>query len=101
MEHNKLVRDRIPEIIEAGGRRAETRILTDREYREQLYRKLREETEEFFESGEAEELCDIMEVVEAIAAAKGISKGELQGLKERKAEQNGRFSQKILLIRTE
>lgn len=100
MEHQKLVRDRIPEIIEASGRKAEIRILDSDEYREQLYRKLREETEEFLESGETAEICDILEVIEAIAAEKGVSMEALQILKEQKASRNGRFERRILLIRT-
>lgn len=101
MEHNKLVRDNIPEIIEQSGRKPVIRVLEDGEYLQQLHKKLQEEIREFFESGETEELCDIAEVVEAIAAAKGVSKKEFQEMKEEKAKRNGRFERRIFLVRTQ
>lgn len=99
MEHNKLVRDNIPEIIEQSGRKPVIRVLEDGEYLQQLHKKLLEETQEFLESSETEELCDIVEVIEAIAAAKGVSKEKLLAMKEEKAKRNGRFERRVFLIR--
>ncbi len=62
-----------------------------------LNEKLCEETAEFLESGDAEELADILEVVDAIASNKGISFEQLIEIKENKAKKNGKFEKRILL----
>lgn len=95
--YHKLVRDRIPEVIERQGETPVTRILNQEEYLCQLKRKLREETEEFLSDENPEELCDIMEVVYALAAAKGYSQPELEKLRLEKAQKNGAFRDHILL----
>jgi Uncharacterized conserved protein len=97
--YNKLVRDRIPEIIEKQGETPVTRILSDAEYLMHLKRKLREETEEYLMDDSPRELCDILEVVSALAAASGISEEELTRLRMEKAEKNGVFRNRILLER--
>ena len=69
-KYNKLVRDRIPEIIEGNGEEPITRILNDEEYRSELIKKLNEEYDEVVNaSGEdiIEELADMLEVMESIA----------------------------------
>ena len=98
MEFNKLVRDRIPAIIEAGGERPVTRILNDEEYLRCLEQKLDEEVAEYHESGSLEELADILEVVFALAEADGHSKEELMAAYQAKRDARGGFSKKIFLI---
>lgn len=71
MQYNKLVRDKIPEIILAQGEKPVTRVLEDAEYLACLEQKLREETAEYLESGKLDELADIMEVVYALCEARG------------------------------
>lgn len=61
--YNKLVRDKIPEIMVNNNETPITRILDEAEYKKHLDMKLEEETKEYLESGEAEELADILEVV--------------------------------------
>ncbi|MDR3148870.1 MAG: nucleoside triphosphate pyrophosphohydrolase [Oscillospiraceae bacterium] len=95
--YNKLVRDLIPQIIEATGQTPVTRNLTDKEYITELKRKLQEETNEYLESGEIMELCDIIEVVYALSEATDVGIDELHLLREKKAEANGKFKQKIYL----
>lgn len=99
--YNKLVRDKIPEIIEAGGGKAEIRILTDEEYAVYLEAKLDEETGEYHRDKTPEELADILEVVYALATAQGVSKGELEKIYQKKHDARGGFEQKILLISSE
>ena len=101
MKHEKLVRDKIPEIIEASGRRAVTRILSDDEYKTQLERKLSEEVSEYLTDKTPEELCDILEVVFALAKAQGVSQGDLETMRKAKADSRGAFDRKIYLIKTE
>lgn len=96
--YNKLVRDRIPEIISSRGQVCSTRTLTDEEYLQALSRKLDEELAEYHESGDMEELADLLEVVYAIVAAKGQSIQALHEIMDKKAAERGRFEEKILLL---
>lgn len=91
----KLVRDKIPEIIEANGQTPITRILDWDEYLACLEAKLDEEVREFHESKEPEELADILEVVYALAAAHGCSREQLLGLYETKNAARGGFDKRI------
>ena len=101
MEFNKLVRDRIPAIIEAGGERPVTRILNDEEYLRCLEQKLDEETAEYHEGKNLEELADILEVVYALAEAGGHSREELLSVYEKKHETRGGFADRVFLISKE
>ncbi len=96
--YNKLVRDKIPEIIESSGKRAITEILADEKYIEMLNQKLLEEVNEFLESGTVEELADIGEVMHAILAYKGVSIDEFQRVRLEKLESRGGFKDRIMLI---
>ena len=101
MKHNKLVRDKIPAIIEANGETAVTRVLSDEEYLSELEKKLQEEcTEVLAERGEhrIEELADVMEVVKALAEAQGSDLVAVERARKMKAEKRGGFAQKIFLI---
>lgn len=95
--YNKLVRDKIPEIIKADGKKFKTRILEDREYLKELIKKLKEEAAEFEENPSVEELADIKEIIIAIREALGIHAGELEDMRRKKADTNGRFKNKIFL----
>ena len=101
MIYNKLVRDKIPQIIETNGGKAYTRILSDEEYRQHLEAKLDEEVGEYHRDQTVEELADILDVVYALAAAQGVSLAQLQEAYEQKHQSRGGFAQKILLISSE
>lgn len=79
--YQKVVRDRIPEIIEEEGRRSVWRTATDAEYRDALREKLLEELGEYEDSGEVKELADIQEVVLALAALLGTTRAQLESLR--------------------
>lgn len=96
--YNKLVRDRIPEIIEAGGSTCVTEMLTDEAYLRMLDEKLTEELAEYRADGSPEELADLLEVIYAAAKARGVSAEELNRIREEKAAKRGRFDRKILLL---
>jgi len=100
-EYKKLVRDRIPDIIRAHGETPFTETLDDDAYMAALKAKLSEELQEFLESEEPEELADLMEVVYAIAEARGISVEQLESLRLKKREQRGGFDERILLVAKE
>ena len=95
--HNKLVRDRIPEIIEKSGKTAYCRILSNDEYIVELDRKLNEECAEYQADKSIEELADMLEVMYAIAQARGYSIEELEQIRAEKAEKRGGFKDKIYL----
>lgn len=99
--YNKLIRDRIPEIIEEQGKRCEIRTLTEDEYRLELDRKLQEELKEYLDEGTVEELADIVEVVLAIAKEKGLTKEELDRVMEEKRKKRGGFEKRLFLERVE
>lgn len=101
MVYNKLVRNRIPEMIEAKGERCSIRILDDEEYRKCLEQKLDEEVGEFHQEGNLEELADILEVVYALADSLGATTRELMEVYSAKHQQRGGFSDRIFLISKE
>lgn len=100
MEHityNKLVRDRIPEIIEASGKTCVTEVLSDEEYLKMLDAKLDEELAEYRKDQNIEELADLLEVIQACAVAHGYSIEQLEQVRSEKAAKRGSFKMKILL----
>ena len=95
--YNKLVRDKIPEIIEADGKCCKTEILSDEEYIKMIDAKLDEELAEYHEDQNIEELADLMEVIYAAAEARGYSVEELEAVRLAKVEKRGTFKEKTLL----
>ena len=93
----KLVRDRIPEIIEADGKTCVYETLSDEEYIRLLDQKLNEELAEYQESKSLEELADLLEVMQAVVRARGWTLDELEQVRADKAVERGGFTKKILL----
>ena len=101
-EYHKLVRDKIPEIIEAAGKKCEIRKLEDdEEYLLELNWKLQEELNEYRDSGAVEELADLVEVVQAIVRLKGISQRKFEGIMAKKREERGGFEERVYLVKVE
>ncbi|MBO3283523.1 nucleoside triphosphate pyrophosphohydrolase [Paenibacillus sp. FSL M8-0228] len=100
--YNKLVRDRIPQLIMSQGMECRTRILEPEEYKQELRTKLREEAEEYFEANKGqealEELADMLEVIRALVEVHGASVLELDKLRVDKAEARGGFQERVFLI---
>ena len=95
--YNKLVRDRIPEIVEASGKTCVTEVLPDEEYLKMVDAKMDEELAEYHKDQNIEELADLLEVIYAATLARGYSIDELERVRAEKAIKRGGFSQKILL----
>ena len=95
--YHKLVRDKIPEIIEAQGKKCKVRTLSDDEYLKMIDAKLDEELAEYHEDQNIEELADLMEVIYAAAKARGYSVEELEKVRAQKAEKRGAFEKRLLL----
>lgn len=100
MKYDKLVRDKIPEIIKNAGEVPVTRIASNDEYWIKLKNKLREEVDEFMQDDNHEELADILEVINAICEFKNIDKVDLELLQKKKNEERGGFRNKIILEET-
>lgn len=96
--YNKLVRDKIPQIITQTGNICEIRELAQEEYLLHLDRKLSEELAEYQESKSLEELADLLEVMYAVVKARGYSLEELEQIRKQKCEKRGGFEQRILLL---
>lgn len=101
--YNKLVRDRIPEIISSNGGEPITRILSDGEYKVELERKLLEEYNEVLgtktREERIEELADMLEIIKALAVLENSSLDEVVEVSEQKALKRGGFEKKIYLER--
>ncbi len=100
MKYDKLVRDKIPEIIRAKGATLVSHVADAEEYRLKLREKLQEEVAEFLADSSAEEIADIQEVLFALADDLGISHDELERIRLKKAEERGAFKERIILEET-
>lgn len=103
--HNKLVRDKIPEIIEATGKKFTTKTLNHETYVKELKKKLVEELEEYQETttneDALEELADIYELMHALVKVHDADMNVLEKVRAEKAEKRGGFLEKIFLIEVE
>lgn len=97
-KYHKLVRDRIPQIIEAQGQICVVKKLSDEEYLTMVDAKLDEELAEYHQDQNLEELADLLEVIYAAAAARGYTPDQLEQLRAEKAEKRGAFREKLLLL---
>jgi predicted house-cleaning noncanonical NTP pyrophosphatase (MazG superfamily) len=103
--YNKLVRDRIPEVIESSGKKFSTRILNKQEYIKELKRKSFEELEEYINTDNnedaIEELADLLEIIHALAEIHGVTVEKVEEIRKVKAERRGCFKEKIFLVEVE
>ena len=95
--YNKLVRDRMPEIIEASGKTCTTEILSPEDYLCMLDAKLDEELAEYHKDQNIEELADLLEVIRTAAIARGYTLEDLERVRAEKAAKRGGFEKRILL----
>lgn len=104
MEYNKLVRDKIPEIIESNNEKAIYRYLSDNEFKEYLKLKLSEELNEILSSKNnietLEEVADLLEVIKFYLKVHNYALEDALNMCEIKNEKKGSFNKKILLIKT-
>ncbi len=93
--YNKLVRDKIPEILDEKGIKYEKRIADDAEYKTELIKKLDEEVKEFLEAGSLEELADVLEVISALKNLPDYK--DVEEIRLQKLTTRGGFSNRIIL----
>ncbi|MBT3835836.1 nucleoside triphosphate pyrophosphohydrolase [Candidatus Woesearchaeota archaeon] len=97
MKYNKLVRNKIPEIIRNKGESCLTHIASDDEYQQKLKEKLQEEVDEYLQDPSKEELADILEVIYALCNFHQTDKEDLENIRKNKAEERGGFGERIIL----
>ncbi len=99
--YNKLVRDRIPDIIRASGRQCATTILPQDQYIAALLAKLLEESQELANAPAEEramEIADIREVVDALMAVYGITDSEVSSIQSQRRASRGAFHHRLALL---
>jgi predicted house-cleaning noncanonical NTP pyrophosphatase (MazG superfamily) len=103
--YGKLIRDRIPEIMDAAGVRYEVAVLDDAAFRSALRAKLLEEATEAASAGSAEELAkeiaDLCEVAETLLAVEGVDAEAVRAVQRERREARGGFGRRLELRWTE
>ena len=97
VRYQKLVRDKIPQIIRKSGKEPVFAAVSREEVLDYLAKKLQEEAAEYAASREAEELADVLEVIRAIAAESGVAMEEIEKIRARKAQERGGFADRLVL----
>jgi predicted house-cleaning noncanonical NTP pyrophosphatase (MazG superfamily) len=98
--YNKLVRDKIPNIIEEKGETPVIKVLNENDYKKELEKKLFEEYKEVIEaSGDEriEELADMLEVIRALASLENKNLNDIIDIADKKNKKRGAFDEKIFL----
>ncbi len=98
--YNKAIRDKIPAIIEASGKRCAVVTLSDAQFLSELEKKLSEEVVEYQESKSVEELADILEVIFRIVELKVSSTEALEAIRKKKLAERGGFKNNLFLVKT-
>jgi len=97
IEYNKLIRDKIPEIIEKSGKTAIVEKVEGEELFRLLNTKLEEELDEYKESKSIEELADLVEVIYGILDQKNVSIEEFERIRQEKNAKRGAFKEGLVL----
>ena len=100
-KYNKVVRDKIPEIIKESGKKFNLKQLDDESFLAEIEKKLIEEVDEYTESKDVEELADLLEVIYRISELRGVNSDELNEIRKDKAEKRGKFANNLFLIDAE
>ncbi|MCK5212152.1 nucleoside triphosphate pyrophosphohydrolase [Candidatus Parcubacteria bacterium] len=100
--YNKLIRDKISEIIKEDKRNPKIRIMDEGEYRQELFNKVVEEAKELMgTNGEKKEMIkeigDVYEVIDTIIKAYGLSKDEIKEMQDKRRFERGGFEKKLFL----
>ena len=105
-EFNKLIRDKIPEIIKKNGSNSKTRILDNEEFKKELLKKIVEESQEVLETnGDKKELTkeisDVLEVINYLTDVFELDRQEIEKIRKERKDSRGGFDKKIFLEHTE
>lgn len=97
IKYDKLIRDKIPEIIEESGKKCTVKIMDNDTYIKYLDAKLNEELAEYQADKSLEELADLLEVMYSVVIARGYSVEKLEKVRKEKADKRGGFKKRLLL----
>ena len=101
LHYDKLIRDRIPEIIEADGKRCRVEVMDDADYVRSLRAKITEEAAEVAEAAGEDvvaEIADLLEVIEAFRASCGVTEDEVEAIRLKRREERGGFQRRLRLL---
>lgn len=101
---NKLIRDKIPEIIDQSGNNYEVRTLNEIEYLQALKDKLVEEAQEVaqaYPENLLKEFGDLFEVIDSILIAYKIPHEAVINQQQKTRKERGSFTKRLQLIWTE
>lgn len=99
--HKKLIRDKIPRVIEASKGKYELRMMGKREFEKELKKKLVEEAKELIEvkrKGLLNEMADVLELLKSIAEFYNIDFKLVEEKQVKKRKERGGFKKKLFLI---
>ncbi|EEM49221.1 nucleoside triphosphate pyrophosphohydrolase [Bacillus cereus] len=100
--YNKLIRNKIPQIIKSNGKTPTTRILPQDEYIKEICKKTEEELIEYLEADtkehKLEELSDLLELINTPTKHKCTTLEEINKIRKKKAKERGDFSDRVFLI---
>ena len=103
--YNKLIRDRIPEIIKRAGERPYLRVLNKKEYLKEIKKKVLEEAKELIETKNKkevlDEIVDIQELIDVLSLEIGFRKPQIKKQQRIKNRKRGGFKKRLFLIKTE
>ncbi|TYQ12854.1 UNVERIFIED_CONTAM: putative house-cleaning noncanonical NTP pyrophosphatase (MazG superfamily) [Acetivibrio alkalicellulosi] len=97
IKYNKLIRDKMPQIIERSGNKVVIEKLRDTDFIFYLHSKLREEIIQYEDDNSVDKIADIIEVLYSILEYKGVSINQFEKIRLKKAQKIGSFKEKILL----
>ena len=100
-KYNKVVRDKIPEIIEESGKKYNLKQIDDASFLVEIEKKLIEEVNEYAENKDVEELADLLEVIYRISELRGVNPDELDRIRQDKGQKRGKFASNLFLIDAE
>jgi predicted house-cleaning noncanonical NTP pyrophosphatase (MazG superfamily) len=105
-EYKKLIRDRIPEIMEEKGVKYGVRVLGDEEYKKELLKKIIEEAQEVLEvNGDKKELTkeigDVLEIVDYLVSVFELDRKDIEKVRKGRKKSRGGFDKKLFLEYTE
>lgn len=103
-EYDKLIRDLIPQHIAASGKDYQVETMKEGEFRQALRDKLVEEATEAAEASPESlvtELADLLEVVDALMEAEGLTKEQVEQEQARRQQERGSFERRLKLLWTE
>lgn len=99
--HKKLIRDKIPQVIEASGDKYEVRVMEEKEFENELKKKLVEEASELLKTPRKDllnEMADVLELLKSIAEFYKIDFRLVEEKQVKKRKERGGFKKRLFLI---